>query len=420
MNTVDKAIELLNRGEMKEALLHVERVKASESAEDMLQLAEELLALGFMEQARELYEHLLALYPGEGELIVSLAEVLVEMDREDDAMLLLEKVAPDDEVYPSVLLLEADLYQMQGMEEVSEAKLLKAKQILPDEVIVDFALGELYFQQGKDHKALAFYERVAEQETEISGVVISQRIAEVLSSSGKFEEALPFYKKALDEKLEINTLFEYALTAYQAGMHETAIRKFGELKELDPGYHSLYLPLARSYEHMEELDKALEAANAGIASDSFNKELHLLAGKLSLKKGDPEGAEHYFREALALDPGYLEAALTLLKLLLQEEKYEAAVETIESIREYGEEDPQFDWMLAVSYQKLEQYKQALKCYQAAYNAFNSSQDFLEDYGFFLIEEGDRHTSREIFNKLQKLDPANDEYAMILERLGEDL
>ncbi len=62
----------------------------------------------------------------------------------------------------------------------------------------------------------------------------------------------------MSHQLEINTLFEYAFTAYQAGMYKIAIKKFTELQELDPEYHSMYLYLAKSYEHEEEIDQALK------------------------------------------------------------------------------------------------------------------------------------------------------------------
>jgi tetratricopeptide (TPR) repeat protein len=142
MKTVDKVIESLQKGELEEAYLHINRIKSSEDAEDMLLLAEEMLNLGFLEEAKNLIEHLLELYPNEGELIVTLAEILIDLDQEDEAMLILEKISQDDDVYPSALLLEADLYQMQGMDEVSERKLEMAKTILPDEPLVHFALAE--------------------------------------------------------------------------------------------------------------------------------------------------------------------------------------------------------------------------------------------------------------------------------------
>jgi len=419
MSSVDKVLQLLKKGELTEATSHINRITTMESAENILSLAEEISQLGFLDEAKRLYEHLLQLYPGEGELLISIAEILIDSDQEDEAMLMLEQISSDDEMYPSALLLEADLYQLQGMDEVSERKLLQAKDLLPSESIIDFALGELYYQQGRNQEAISAYINVLEHEEEIGGVNLNQRLAEALSGAGKFEEALPYFEKALENHLEINTLFEYALTAYQAGMYQTAIQKFVELKELDREYHSMYLYLARAYEHLENVDEALKTVKEGIRADEYNKELYFFGGKLALKKGLDEEAEEFFKEALALDPGYLEATLTLLKLYMHQEKYEDALECMEEVRKYGEDDPQFDWIEAVSYQKLEQYEKALNSYHKAYNAFKHNEDFLEDYGYFLVEEGDRTTAREVFTALLQSNPANDEYVQILERLHEN-
>ena len=98
------------------------------------------------------------------------------------------------------MLLLADLYQMEGLYEVSEKKLLKAKSLLPNEVIIDFALGELYAEEGKFVQAIKCYENVLKNENEIAGVNVNQRIADAISAGGAFEEALPFYEKALQIK----------------------------------------------------------------------------------------------------------------------------------------------------------------------------------------------------------------------------
>lgn len=419
MNSIDKVLQLLKKGELAEANSHIHRITSTESAENILMLAEEISQLGFIDEAKGLYEHLLELYPGEGELIVSIAEILIDSDQEDEAMLMLENISPEDDLYPSALLLEADLYQLQGMPEVSERKLLQAKDLLPDEVIIDFALGELYHQQGRNLEAISTYIKVLEHEEEIGGVSIHLRIAESLSAKGEFEEALPYFEKALNHQLEINTLFEYAFTAYQAGMYQTAIKKFTELKELDREYHSMYLYLARSYEHIEDLDHAISTVKEGIRADEFNKELYCFGGKLALKKGLEDEAEKFFRDALAIDPGYLENAIILLKLFMHQERFDDLLECIKEVRKNGEDDPQFVWLEAVSFQKMEQYDEALNSYDKAYNYFKNNEDFLEDYGFFLIEEGDQVKAREVFTKLLQFNPTNDEYVSILERLHEE-
>ena len=105
---------------------------------------------------------------------------------------------------------------------------------------------------------------------------------------------------------------------------------------------------------------------------------------------------------------------------MHNERFDDTLECINEVRRNGEDDPQFIWLEAVSYQKLEQFDESLNSYDKAYNYFKNNEDFLEDFGFFLIEEGDRVKAKEIFTKLLQCNPTNDEYVSILERLDEDL
>ncbi len=75
------------------------------------------------------------------------------MDKEEEALELLIDIEEDDPYYVCACLLMADLYQMQGLDEVSERKLLKAYEKMPDEPLVQFALAELYFTSGQYQKA---------------------------------------------------------------------------------------------------------------------------------------------------------------------------------------------------------------------------------------------------------------------------
>ncbi|MEO2076398.1 MAG: tetratricopeptide repeat protein [Bacillus sp. (in: firmicutes)] len=418
MDRVNKIISLLENGQHKEALSEYNVVLNSGLPEEKYLLGEELYQYGFLDEAKALIEDLLKIYPEEGELLVLLGEILVEAGEEEEAILVLEQISEQDANYGQSLLLLADLYQIQGLYEVCERKLLKAKEILPNEVIIDFALGELFSEQGEITKAMKAYEVVLKEEHEIAGVNIHQRLADLLSSSGAFEDALIYYDKALDEKLEINTLFGYAFTALQAGYNRTAIEKFNELKGLDSEYHPLYLHLAKAYEREEELENSLEAVKEGIKQDEFNKELFFYGGKIALKLGMVEEAEHYIRESLALDPGFTEAALTLNKLFFQQERYEDVVELISQLEFIEDEEPQLLWDAALAFDKLEEYSYALDKYESAYNFFKNNEAFLLDFGYFLIEEGKNDRAAEIFKQLLKADPTNEEYLDLLERLTE--
>jgi tetratricopeptide (TPR) repeat protein len=416
MDRVNKIITMLENGKHNEAINEYNDVLISGMPDEKFLLAEELYQFGFLSEAKALVESLLEVYPEEGELLVMLGEILVESGDEERAILELEKISEHDPSFGQSLLLLADLYQVQGLYEVCERKLLKAKEILPTEVIIDFALGELYSEQGEVIKAMNAYQTVLEEEQEIAGVNIHQRLAELLSASGAFEQALVHYEKALDEKLEINTLFGFAFTALQAGYNRTAIEKFEELKGLDPEYHSLYLHLAKAYEREEELEMSLTAVQEGIRQDDFNKDLFFYGGKIAIKLGKTELAEKYFREAIALDPGFTEAALTLNKLFFHDERYEDVIDLINQLDVEEDEEPQFLWDAALAFNRLERYSYALDKYESAYTFFKNNQAFLLDYGYFLIEEGKNDLAAEIFKQLLKDDPTNGEYLDLLERL----
>lgn len=416
MDRVNKIITMLENGQHNEAINEYNVVLTKGQPDEKFLLAEEMFQFGFLAESKALVENLLAIYPEEGELLVLLGEILVDAGDEEQAILELEKISEHDPSFGQSLLLLADLYQVQGLYEVCERKLQLAKDILPDEVIIDFALGELYSEQGEVTKALKYYEAVLKEYHEIAGVSIYQRIADLLSASGEFEEALAYYDKAIDEKLEINTLFGYAFTALQAGYNRTAIEKFEELKGLDPEYHSLYLHLAKAYEREEELQNSLNVIQEGIKQDDFNKDLFFFGGKIAIKLAQPELSEQYFRAALALDPGFTEAALTLNKLFFQQERYEAVIDLISQLDFVEDEEPQLQWDAALAYDKLEEYSNALDKYESAYTFFKNNEAFLNDYGYFLIEEGKNDLAAEIFKQLQKGDPTNGEYSDLLDRL----
>ena len=416
MERVNKIINMLENGQHNEALTEYNFVLNSGMPDEKFLLGEEMFQYGFLDEAKALVENLLETFPEEGELLVLLGEILVEAGDDEEAILVLEKISEHDANFGQSLLLLADLYQVQGLYEVCERKLLKAKEILPDEVIIDFALGELYSEQGEITKAMEAYEKVLKEENEIAGVNINQRIADLLSASGVFEDALVYYEKAINEKLDINTLFGYAFTALQAGYYRTAIGRFLELKELDPEYHSLYLHLALAYEREEELENSLLTIQEGIKQDEFNKELFLFGGKIAVRLGKVEEGEKYLREAVALDPGFIEAAITLNKLFFHQERFEDVIELIAQLDIKEDEEPQLLWDSAVSYQNLENFSYALDKYESAYTFFKKNQTFLHDYGYFLIEEGKTDRAAEIFKQMLNEDPTNEEYLDLLERL----
>ena len=138
-----QCIQRLMEGKMDEAE-HIRREVLTNGTDDeRYALAEELQNLGFLEEALELYEKVLENNPEEGGLLVSIAEVYIDMNNEDEALVTLEKMDRNDPAYVEALLLLADLYEAQGLFEVSEQKLLEAEKLAPEEPVIQFALAEI-------------------------------------------------------------------------------------------------------------------------------------------------------------------------------------------------------------------------------------------------------------------------------------
>ena len=418
MNKVEQCIQSLETGHLTRAKEIYETIKNSGTEEEQFLLAEALRGLGFLDQAASLYNNLLKHNVDDGELLTTLADIYIQLDREDEALNILNKDKKNDPFYIQSLLLQADLYVSQGLFEVSEQKLFEAEKIDPNEPVVQLALAEFYASIGGFAEAIYKFEQILPQVSELNDINIFQRLAEIYSTAGEFEKAIHYYERVLEDRLDIDCLFGYGLTAYQAGMFERAIEKLKETIQLDPEYQSAYLPLARSYEHIEDLENAIKIAKKGIEINPFQKELYQFAGKVCLKRGEEKEAEQYFKEAIKLDPSYLDAVLTLNKLYLKQMRYADIIELVEPMILEGEEDPYLLWDYALSCDKEERFSDALNAYQKAYSYLKENEEFLSNYGFFLLEEGNHIAAIEVFKQLRKMDPTNVEYIELLERLEE--
>ena len=137
---------------------------------------------------------------------------------------------------------------------------------------------------------------------------------------------------------------------------------------------------------------------------------------MALKNGLPEEAEQYLREAIALDPEYMEAVLALISVFGQQERHEDVIELFETLQQND-----FEWstlypFAAEAYENLELYDRAYEFYRLAYNDFKEDATFLEKYVYFLLEEGKRSEAREVLGQLINIQPGEPEWQEKLETL----
>lgn len=413
MELYETAVKMMDEGLVEEALDILKKHAEESDDEEKYLIAELYYERGFYDEAIKLLNQLLIKYPKEGELITKLAEMHIELEEDEFAIQLLNEIPKDDPYYIAALIQLADLYQVQGLFEVSEQKLLEAKKLAPDEKVIDFALGELFFSIGDFGRAIANYEKLDPKE-KINDISILERITECYALLGNYEKALDYYQQ-LDSE-DPDTLFKYGFTAHQAKRNEIAIQQWEKLIELDPYYHSAYYQLASVYKEENMIDKAYDAVMEGLKYDEFNKELYFLAGQLSFTKGKEKDAILYLEKAIELDYDYQEAILALIEIYRENNEYEKIIALLTDIKQSGATDPIYDWELAKAYETVEDYEKALSAYEEASVYLQHESEFLKEYGYFLVEEGLSHKAIEILEHYLEHVPDDEEVISFLERL----
>lgn len=414
MNEINKAIQLVEDGHIDEAISLLSNMLSTCSDDEKIVIANLYMEWGFFDEASDILEKLVAHYSSNSELKVMLSALYIELERDEDAIHLLEMINEEDPVYIQALLQQADLYESQGLYEVAEQKLLEAKELNPDEVIIDFALGELLFSIGQFNRAVTFYEKVLQQEEHIADVNIKERIAECLASVGQYEKSLTYYESIDDENPD--TLFKHGLIAYHADKFSVAVSIWNKLIDIDPYYHTVYSFLSQLLYEDGQLDDAITTIQKGLSYDEYNKELYLLAGKIVYAMNDKEESEQYIRQAIALDTDYKEAILFLIEIFNNDGEYEKVVKLINDIKEDHTYDPDYEWELAKAYNELELYKDSLKLYNELYEHLNDNEEFLKEYGYFLTEEGLVKKSIDVLTQYVLIVPDDEDVILFLERL----
>jgi tetratricopeptide (TPR) repeat protein len=420
MEKIMEAVQLMESNQSDRALVLLENFLPSANADEKYTIAELYMQWGFLEEASTILNGLLEQYPEESDIKIMLADIYIESENDEKAMHLLNDINKNDPAYIQSLIQLADLYQAEGLFEVAEQKLLTAKQLEPNEIIIDFALAELLFSTGEYKRAITYYEKAAKETKELANVSIRERLAESYAATGEYELALELFRDMPAE--DADALFKHGFTAYQAGRTDIAVKAWERVIEKDPHYHSVYYQLAQAYEAEELPQEAYKTVKKGLETDEFNKELYYYAGVLAHRIGKLNESELFIREAIALDPDYKEAVLFLIEIFKKKEQFADIADLLNEIKSTGANDPLYDWELARAYIETESYKDALKHYDEAYNSLKQDSDFLQEYGYFLVEEGRMSKAITIFTSYLKQQPSDaetEEYVNRLKQTNDD-
>jgi len=390
-------LEALEQQDLSRADSFFEKALEEDSDEVLLELASYLEGIGFYPQASQIYEKLSPKFP---EVNISLASIASEDGLIEEAFAYLENISPESDWYVSALVLKADLYQMEGLTDVAREKLLEARNYSDDPLLI-FGLAELDSELGNDLEAIKGYalldNRSIYQQT---GISTYQRIGLSYARLGKFESAIEFLEKAIELEYDDQVAFELASLYFDKEEYQKAVLYFKQLDTISPdfeGYEYGY-SLALHKEHRTE--EALKIAQQGLSKNPFETRLLLHASQLSYELHQPEQAETYLLQAQENAEDQEEILLRLGTLYQEQERYEDII----ALKTYEPENLLTKWMIAKSYQELEELGSAEEIYQELAPDLKDNPEFLEQYIYLLRELGKIEEAKDFIQSYLQIVP----------------
>ena len=378
--------------------------------EELIDLAAFSASSGFFDEARQAYLLLTQFEPEESAWTILLAEILVNQGEYDQALSVLYDIPKDNPNRPSVLVNSSELYKAQGYYDVAERKLLLAKELAPEEAILDFYLGTLLFESGSMERSVQYLERFLKNSTEETGE--ENRARELLvEASLEIGNDEPLQELVSDEGLASvsnELLMSIAKHDIQEGNVDHANKLYQEILSRDEEHYEALLGLSHIQMFKHEYLKAIMSLSKMIETYPYEKEPFFSLGVSYLSIGQMEKGQEALKQAYELSPESFEIMQAYTEILLYQEEFEEVQDILAREIEEGLENGQIFYLMARAKEGLEEFEEALEFYQKASVELEDSVEFIVDYVRFLREEGRVAEAKEWLEHGQNLEPLNED------------
>ena len=402
-------LQALEDQDLSKAEHYFVKALESDSSDLLYELATYLEGIGFYPQAKEIYLKIVEDFP---EVNLNLAAIASEDGQIEEAFAYLEEIQADSDWYVSALALKADLYQMEGLTDVAREKLLEALTYSEDPLLI-LGLAELDSELENYQEAIQGYAQLDNRSIyEQTGISTYQRIGFAYAQLGKFETATEFLEKALELEYDDLTAFELASLYFDQEEYQKAVLYFKQLDTISPDFEGYEYGYSQALHKEHQVQEALRIAKQGLEKNPFETRLLLAASQFSYELHDASGAENYLLTAKEDAEDTEEILLRLATIYLEQERYE-------DILDLQSEEPEnllTKWMIARSYQEMDDLDTAYEHYQELAGDLKDNPEFLEHYIYLLRELGYFEEAKVNAQSYLKLVPDDVQMQELYERL----
>ena len=380
MNNSQQMLQALEEQDLVKAEHYFVKALENDSSDLLYELATYLEGIGFYPQAKEIYLKIVEDFP---EIHLNLAAIASEDGQIEEAFTYLEEIKSDSDWYVSALVLKADLYQMEGLTDVAREKLLEALTYSEDPLLI-LGLAELDSELENYQEAIQGYAQLDNRTIyEQTGISTYQRIGFAYAQLGKFETAIEFLEKALELEYDDLTAFELASLYFDQEEYQKAVLYFKQIDTISPDFEGYEYGYSQALHKEHQVQEALRIAKQGLEKNPFDTRLLLAASQFSYELHDASGAENYLLTAKEDAEDTEEILLRLATIYLEQERYEDIID----LQSEEPENLLTKWMIARSYQEMDDLDTAYELYQELAVDLKDNPEFLEHYIYLLRELG---------------------------------
>lgn len=409
MNNSQQMLQALEEQDLTKAEHYFAKALENDSSNLLYELATYLEGIGFYPQAKEIYLKIVEDFP---EVHLNLAAIASEDGQIEEAFTYLEEIQADSDWYVSSLVLKADLYQLEGLTDVAREKLFEALTYSEDSLLI-LGLAELDSELENYQAAIQAYAQLDNRSIyEQTGISTYQRIGFAYAQLGKFETATEFLEKALELEYDDLTAFELASLYFDQEEYQKATLYFKQLDTISPDFEGYEYGYSQALHKEHQVQEALRIAKQGLEKNPFETRLLLAASQFSYELHDASGAENYLLTAKEDAEDTEEILLRLATIYLEQERYE-------DILDLQSEEPEnllTKWMIARSYQEMDDLDTAYEHYQELTGDLKDNPEFLEHYIYLLRELGHFEEAKVHAHTYLKLVPDDVQMQELFERL----
>ena len=409
MNNSQQMLQALEEQDLTKAEHYFAKALENDPSDLLYELATYLEGIGFYPQAKDIYLKIVEDFP---EVNLNLAAIASEDGQIEESFAYLEEIQTDSDWYVSALALKADLYQMEGLTDVAREKLLEALSYSEDPLLI-LGLAELDSELENYQEAIQGYAQLDNRTIyERTGISTYQRIGFAYAQLGKFETATEFLEKALELEYDDLTAFELASLYFDREEYQKAVLYFKQLDTISPDFEGYEYGYSQALHKEHQVQEALRIAKQGLEKNPFETRLLLAASQFSYELHDASGAENYLLTAKEDAEDTEEILLRLATIYLEQERYE-------DILDLQSEEPEnllTKWMIARSYQEVDDLDTAYELYQELAGDLKDNPEFLEHYIYLLRELGYFEEAKVNAQAYLKLVPDDVQMQELYERL----